>query len=318
MAPSRGPGPGSAQAAQHRSGPGGYWSRRHDFLALARLDRPVGILLLLWPTLWALWVAADGVPAPHLLLIFGVGVVLTRSAGCVINDFADRKLDLHVLRTRERPLTTGRISELEALVFCGLLLLPAGILVLFTNALTVALAVVATAVAATYPFMKRWTYLPQVVLGTAFGCSVPMAFAAQTGTVPVLAWLLFLANLFWTVAYDTWYAMVDRNDDLKVGIRSTAILFGEADVAMIAVLDAAALLTLLFLGYRLDYGWPWLLGLLVAAVLLLRQLYAGRTRTREASFDNFLGNIRVGAVIFAGLAVDRALSGPADAPWIAP
>lgn len=313
MASSRGP--GSGRAARH-GGLGGIWSRRRDFLALARLDRPVGILLLLWPTLWALWVAADGVPDPHLLLIFGAGVVLTRSAGCVINDFADRRLDRHVERTRERPLTTGRLTETEALRFCLALLLPAAVLVLFTNALTVALAVVAAAVAATYPFMKRWTYLPQVVLGTAFGCAVPMAFAAQLGSVPVLAWLLFLANLFWTVAYDTWYAMVDRDDDLRVGIRSTAILFGEADLPMIAVLDAATLLTLLLLGQRLGYGWPWHLGLVLAAILFLRQLYAGRSRSREACFGNFLDNIRVGAAIFAGLAVDRAVHGPADAPWI--
>jgi 4-hydroxybenzoate polyprenyltransferase len=317
VAPSRGPGPGSARAAR-QGAPWGYWARRHDFLALARLDKPVGILLLLWPTLWALWVAADGVPDLHLLVIFSLGVLLTRSAGCVINDFADRHWDRHVERTRNRPLTTGRITETEALVWCGVLVLPAAILVLFTNALTVGLAVVAAAVAATYPFMKRWTYLPQVVLGAAFGCSVPMAFAAQTGTVPTLAWLLFLANLLWTVAYDTWYAMVDREDDLQVGIRSTAILFGDADVAMIAVLDASALLALLFLGFRLDYGWPWFAGLLAASLLLLRQLYAGRSRTREACFANFLDNIRVGAVIFAGLAVDRALHGPATAPWLAP
>ena len=200
--------------------------RIRDFVQLTRLDRPIGIYLLLWPTLWALWIAAEGVPSLKNLLIFVLGVVLMRSAGCVINDFADRNFDGHVARTKNRPLATGRISPKEALLFFAVLVLLSFGLVLCTNATTVWLSFGALGVAALYPFMKRYTYYPQAVLGAAFSWGMPMAFTAETGELPAAAWLLFVANVIWTVGYDTYYAMADREDDLKIGVKSTAILFG--------------------------------------------------------------------------------------------
>jgi 4-hydroxybenzoate polyprenyltransferase len=207
--------------------------RAWDFIQLTRMDKPIGIYLLLWPTLWALWVAAKGVPSLGNLVIFVLGVILTRAGGCVINDFADRKVDGHVKRTEQRPMASGKISSKEALVFFALLMGVSFLLVLCTNAQTVWLSFGALALAATYPFMKRYTYYPQVVLGAAFSWGMPMAFTAETGSLPAAAWLLYIANLLWTVAYDTYYAMTDREDDLKIGVKSTAILFGDADRVII-------------------------------------------------------------------------------------
>ncbi len=282
-------------------------ARLPDYVALTRLDRPVGIWLLLWPTWWALWVAARGVPNLHEFVVFTLGVVLMRSAGCVINDVADRNLDGHVERTRARPLATGRVTVGEALVLFGVLMLLALGLVLTTNALTVQLALVAALLAASYPFMKRYTYFPQVVLGAAFGWGIPMAFAATGNDVPTVAWLLFVANLFWTVAYDTLYAMVDRDDDLRVGIRSTAILFGSADLTMIGILQALTLGTLVLAGMQWQAGALYWLGLFGALLLFAQQLWSVRSRGREVCFAAFLANNAVGMVIFAGIALDLAV-----------
>ncbi len=279
------------------------------WLEITRLNRPVGIGLLLWPTLWALWVAADGIPSTGNLVIFILGVVLTRSAGCVINDWADRDFDGHVERTQRRPLPEGRVRPSEALILAAALVGLAFILVLFTNLLTILLAIVAVALAALYPFTKRLTHLPQLFLGAAFSWAIIMAFAAETGTVPEAAWLLFVANLLWTVAYDTEYAMVDRPWDLKVGIKSTAILFGELDRLMIGILQAAFLLSLLLLGDRLDYGVAYFLGVAVAAGLCVWQQWLIRGRDLDACFRAFRSNNAAGIAILIGLITDRALAG---------
>lgn len=276
----------------------------NDYLQLMRLDKPVGILLLLWPTLWALWLAADGVPALDILLIFVLGVVLMRSAGCVINDYADRDFDGHVERTRNRPLAAGRVTPRAALVLFAVLVASAGILVLFTNALTIYLAFGALALAATYPYMKRHTYLPQVVLGAAFAWAVPMAYAAQTGTVPATAWLVYTTTVLWTVAYDTQYAMVDRDDDLKIGIKSTAILFGSADRMIIGVLQILVLLGLTMIGAQEALGFFYFVGVTAAALLFVYQQHLIRLRYREDCFRAFLNNQWVGLLVFAGLLMD--------------
>lgn len=283
--------------------------RLPGWLEVTRLNRPVGIGLLLWPTLWALWLAADGVPDLHLLLIFVAGVTLTRSAGCVINDYADRDFDGHVRRTWGRPIPGGRVRPGEALVLAAVLMLAAFVLALFTNALTIGLSVIAVALAILYPFTKRLTHLPQLFLGAAFSMAIPMAFAAQTGTVPTLAWLLFVANLLWTVAYDTQYAMVDRPWDLKVGIKSTAILFGELDRLMVGILQVAFLATLLMLGDRMELGWAWHAGLAAAAGSFGWQQWLMRRRDLDACFRAFRANNPAGLAIFAGLVLDRALVG---------
>ncbi len=278
------------------------------WLEVTRLNRPVGIGLLLWPTLWALWIAADGLPPTDLLAIFVAGVVLTRSAGCVINDYADRDFDGHVQRTRERPMPAGRVRPREALALATTLVLLAFVLVLFTNRLTILLAPVAVVLAALYPFMKRVTHLPQLFLGAAFSWAVPMAFAAVTGGVPTLAWLLFVANLLWTVAYDTEYAMVDRPWDLEVGIKSTAILFGELDRLMIGVLQGSFLLCMALLGQRLGYGFAYQAGLLAAAAGFLQQQWLMRGGDLDACLRAFKANNVVGIAILAGIAADRFLA----------
>ncbi len=278
------------------------------WLEITRLDRPVGIGLLLWPTLWALWVAADGVPSITNLVIFTLGVVLTRSAGCVINDWADRDFDGHVARTKGRPLPEGRIRSREALTLAAALVLVAFVLVLFTNLLTILLAPVAVALAALYPFMKRMTHLPQLFLGAAFSWAIIMAFAAETGSVPELAWLLFVANLMWTVAYDTEYAMVDRPWDLKVGIKSTAILFGDLDRLMIGILQLGFLFSLLLLGDRLEYGWIYMLGVAAAAAVCAWQQWLIRGRDLDACFRAFKSNNAVGILVLVGIIADRALA----------
>jgi len=266
-----------------------------------RLDRPIGILLLLWPTLWGLWVASLGRPGLLVLTVFVLGVVLMRSAGGVINDYADRDFDPHVERTRNRPLAAKRVSTREALVLFVVLCLLAFVLVLLLNRLTILLSFVGVFLAASYPFVKRYTHLPQVYLGVAFGWSIPMAFAAQTGEVPAVAWVLLLANLFWVVAYDTTYAMVDRQDDLKIGVKSTAILFGKWDRHMIALAHLISLLLLVKAGAMAGLGVLYYLGLVAAAGLAVYQQKMIHKRDPKLCFRAFLNNNWFGAVIFAGL-----------------
>jgi 4-hydroxybenzoate polyprenyltransferase len=275
-----------------------------DYARLARLDKPIGIYLVLWPTLWALWFAAQGLPSLDVLFIFIAGSVFMRSAGCVINDFADRKIDGHVERTKERPLVTGRITSKQALIFFGILCFLSFILVLFTNELTIYLSFGALALASAYPFMKRYTYLPQVVLGAAFAWSVPMAYAAQVNELPTHIWLIYLATVLWTVAYDTMYAMVDRDDDLKIGVKSTAILFGSADRAIIAFLQIFVVLILVLLADQLKMGQFYLLSIVVVSVLFVYQQHLIRHRDRDLCFKAFLNNNWVGMVVFIGLVLD--------------
>ncbi|MGL5948286.1 MAG: 4-hydroxybenzoate octaprenyltransferase [Aeromonas sp.] len=274
------------------------------YVQLARLDKPIGTLLLLWPTLWALWLAADGWPQPQILLVFVLGVCLMRSAGCVINDYADRDVDGHVRRTMRRPLPMGRVAPKEALGLFALLALIAFALVLTLNRLSVALSVVGLVLALAYPLMKRWFALPQLVLGLAFSWSIPMAYAAQAEQLSVEVWWLFVANMLWTVAYDTQYAMVDREDDRKLGLKSSAIFFGRRDKLMIGLLQGMSLLLLLGLGQWRGLGTAYYWGLLVAAALFVYQQHLIRARQREACFQAFLSNNYVGAALFVGLALD--------------
>lgn len=277
-------------------------SKFRALLQLIRFDKPIGTLLLLGPTLWALWIAAAGVPDYHLLFIFVAGTFVMRSAGCIINDLADRDMDGAVARTRERPLVTGAISVGEARALFLALLAVAFLLVLFTNKLTVALSFAGVALASTYPFMKRYTHLPQVVLGAAFSWGIPMAFAAQSGKLPAALWLLYLGNLLWTVAYDTEYAMVDREDDLAIGIKSTAILFGTCDRLIIGCLQVLCLLALYLAGTQFGLGPVYRVALLVVAGLFVYQQYLIRQRLPGHCFRAFLNNKWVGAVIFVGIA----------------
>jgi 4-hydroxybenzoate polyprenyltransferase len=277
--------------------------RWNAYWRLMRFDRPIGILLLLWPTLWALWMAAGGFPSPANLLIFTAGVVIMRAAGCVINDIADRDFDPHVERTRGRPLAAGELRTGQALVLLAVLLSLALLLVLLTNRLTIQLAFAGAALALAYPFFKRFTHLPQVVLGIAFGWSIPMAFAAETGAVPPVAWWLLLINTLWAVIYDTLYAMVDREDDLAIGVKSTAILFGRHDLWILRVLQVLMIAGLVALGLAQEFGYPWFLGVAVAAGLFAWQQQLVRHRERDACFRAFLNNNWVGFAIFAGLAI---------------
>lgn len=279
-----------------------------DFIQLMRLDKPIGIFLLLWPTLWALWIAGEGKPSIKISLIFLAGVVLMRSAGCVINDFADRKIDGHVERTKNRPIATGRILPLEALLLCAVLLLMAFILVLLTNLFTILLSVGAALLAGSYPFMKRYTYFPQVVLGAAFAWAIPMSFAAHLNTLPSHVWLIYTATLLWTMAYDTLYAMVDRDDDIRIGVKSTAILFGDADKLIIGILQISALLCLVLLGVQLKFGWFYYSGLILAAALFGYQQFIVRERDKAQCFKAFLNNNWVGMVIFFGIALQYAFT----------
>jgi 4-hydroxybenzoate polyprenyltransferase len=279
-------------------------TRLGDYARLMRLDKPIGIFLLLWPTLWALLIASEGHPDQKILVIFVLGVILMRSAGCVVNDYADRDFDRHVSRTQNRPLTSGRVTTREAkFLFLGLCLL-AFLLVLQLNSLTMLLSIAGVLLAAIYPFMKRVTHLPQVFLGAAFGWSVPMAFAAQTGAVPQIAWLMFLTTLLWATAYDTLYAMVDREDDLALGIKSTAILFGDSDRQIIGLIQVMVLLCLLMIGRQAEMGGIYYLGVLLAGVLVVYQQYLIRFRTREGCFQAFLNNNWFGMVIFLGILFD--------------
>jgi 4-hydroxybenzoate polyprenyltransferase len=277
-------------------------SQVRAYLQLMRLDRPIGSLLLLWPTLWALWLAAEGIPRVSVLLVFVGGVFVMRSAGCVINDFADRHVDGHVTRTQGRPLVSGRIRPIEALVLFGILVGLALALVLTQNNLTIELAFGALFFAAIYPFMKRVTHLPQLFLGLAFSWAIPMAFAAQSGSIPPIAWLLVIANSFWTIAYDTFYAMVDRDDDLKIGIKSTAILFGRRDKLIVGILQLATLLVLASIGCLQELGAVYYVGLTVAGGLFVYQQRLASRRERDGCFAAFLNNNYVGACIFVGIA----------------
>jgi 4-hydroxybenzoate polyprenyltransferase len=280
-----------------------YWQ-------LVRGNRPIGWLLLLWPTWWGLWLAAGGTPPLWPLVVFTLGVWLTRAAGCVINDYADRWLDPQVERTRERPLARGAVSGREALLVFAVLMLVAFALVLTLNRLTVYLSIAGVLLAMSYPYLKRYTYLPQVYLGMAFGWGIPMAFAALQGKVPPLAWVLYGANVLWATAYDTWYAMVDRDDDIRMGAKSTAILFGDLDLVALGVLYALFFGALALVGRDAGLGgWYWA-GLGVAAVLVAWEFIVARGREREACFRAFVHNHWVGAVVFAGLALALWQRGP--------
>jgi 4-hydroxybenzoate polyprenyltransferase len=273
-----------------------------DYVQLVRLDRPIGIWLLLWPTLWALWIAGRGKPDARLFVIFVVGTVLMRCAGCAINDYADRSFDPHVERTKERPLAAGRISPLEALVLFAALSLTALSLVLQLNGLTLLYAVAGAALAVSYPFVKRFLSVPQMYLGITFGWGIPMAFAAQLERVPRVAWLLLIANMLWVTVYDTIYAMVDRDDDVKIGVRSTAILFGDSDRHIIGTLQAMTLLSLYLIGGTLRMG-PWYYGGMIAGgIFFVYQLWLIRTRDRQACFQAFLNNNYFGMSVFLGIA----------------
>jgi len=281
-----------------------HWrTRLGQYWKLLRGDRPIGTLLLLWPTWWALWLASHGMPSWWTLFVFTVGVWLTRSAGCVINDYADRWLDPHVERTRSRPLATGAVSGREALAVFAVLMLVAFALVLTMNRLTILLSFVGLFLAATYPYLKRHTHLPQVYLGMAFGWGIPMAFAAVQGTVPPLGWVLYAANILWSTAYDTWYAMVDRDDDIRMGSKSTAILFGDLDLVIQGILYALVLLALALAGRQAQLGAFYWLGLLVAAGLIAWEFRMARHRERGPCFKAFLHNNWVGAAVFAGIAL---------------
>ena len=276
------------------------------YIALMRLDKPIGILLLLWPTLAALWIAAEGVPDLGVLIIFTLGVVIMRSAGCVINDYADRDIDGQVSRTAHRPLITGEIEAKQALILFSGLGVFAFILVLQLNFLTILMSIVGLFLAATYPFMKRYTYLPQVYLGMAFGWAIPMAFAAQTNTVPMMAWLLFLANIVWATAYDTFYAMADREDDLKAGVKSTAILFAEDDKVIIGFLQASFLMVMLLVGKQLEMSLIYYLAVLAVLGLFIYQQKITADRQPEQCIRAFLNNNWVGGVIFVGIVLHYA------------
>jgi 4-hydroxybenzoate polyprenyltransferase len=276
------------------------------YAELVRLNKPIGILLLLWPTLWGLWMAANGVPSLVVLLVFVAGTVLMRSAGCAINDYADRDFDLHVTRTAARPLAAKKISTTEALVVAAVLALIALLLVIvFLNRLTLWLSIIAAFLAASYPFTKRFFVMPQAYLGIAFGFGVPMAFAAIQGNVPAVAWWLMTANACWTIAYDTEYAMVDRDDDVKIGINTTALLFGRYDVAAVMFFYAAFLLVMVIIGQTLVFGPAYYAGLAVAAMIALFHFTLIRHRSRENCFKAFLHNNWIGAAVFAGIVLDH-------------
>ena len=275
-----------------------------EYARLMRLDRPIGIWLLLWPTLWALWISSRGKPNPRIFIIFVAGTVLMRSAGCAINDYADRSFDPHVARTKDRPLAAGRISPLEALMLFALLSMTALMLALQLNKATLLLAVVGGFLAISYPFIKRFLPVPQMYLGLTFGWGIPMAFEAQYEQVPRVAWLLLLANVLWVTVYDTIYAMVDRDDDLKIGVRSTAILFGDSDRHIIAVLQLMTLLSLYLVGGMIHMGYWYDAGLWAGAAFFVYQLWLIRARDRESCFRAFLNNNYFGMAIFIGMALE--------------
>lgn len=279
------------------------------YIKLTRLDRPIGILLLLWPTLWAIWIASNGHPPLLVVFIFTAGTVLMRSAGCVINDYADRDIDKHVKRTENRPITSGQIAPREALWLAATLAICAFLLILPLNNLTLLLSIPAVLLAGSYPYTKRFLAIPQAYLGIAFGFGIPMAFAAIQGSVPAVAWLMLLANIFWCVAYDTEYAMVDRDDDIHLGIHSSALFFGKYDVLAIMSCYAITLAILAYLGEILHLGITYNLGLLVAAGIAIYHYTLIRTRQRERCFKAFLHNNWFGAAVFGGIVVDYFVRG---------
>ncbi|MDH5409168.1 MAG: 4-hydroxybenzoate octaprenyltransferase [Gammaproteobacteria bacterium] len=275
--------------------------RLQQYLLLMRFNKPIGIFLLLWPTLWALWIASEGKPDLYILFVFVSGTILMRAAGCVINDFADRNIDPHVARTDQRPIATGKVSPREAIILFVVVCLTAFGLVLTLNTFTILLSFGGAALAIVYPFMKRYTHLPQVVLGMAFGWAVPMAFAAQTNELPRIAWLLYVIAITWPIIYDTMYAMVDREDDLKIGVKSTAILFGDGDRLIIGILQVLMFAGLWLIGQQLQFGYSYYFGMLLAAVLAIYHQYLIRERQPAACFKAFLHNNWLGAVIFLAI-----------------
>jgi len=281
-----------------------FLDRLEQYSLLIRLDRPIGIYLLLWPTLWALWIAAKGFPDLLVLFVFVSGVFLMRSAGCAINDFADRDIDPHVERTKDRPLAAGRISSKETLVVFSVLSLTAFSLVLLMNTLTIYMSFAGILLAASYPFAKRFHYMPQVHLGMAFGWAAPMAFTAQANEITVVTWLIFMATVLWATAYDTMYAMADREDDLKIGVKSTAILFGEADKIIIGLLQALLIFDLVLIGQNSDLGLYYYLGLTAASGLAIYQQFLIKDRDRQKCVKAFVNNNWFGFCVFLGIFVD--------------
>ena len=288
--------------------PADVLQRLDHYEKLLRLDKPIGILLLLWPTLWALWLSSNGRPSWKICWIFVLGTVLMRSAGVAVNDFADRNFDPHVERTRSRPLATGAIKPVEALIIAAVLALIAFVLILPLGRSVILLSFCALFLAISYPFTKRFFVLPQAYLGVAFGFGIPMAYAAHTGSVPAIGWLLLVANIFWTIAYDTEYAMVDRDDDRKLGIRTSAILFGNFDVAAVMICQALFLALMAWVGWRLMLAWPYYVGLVCAAMLAAYQCFLIRERDPQRCFRAFLDNNWLGCVVFAGIVLAYLLS----------
>ncbi|HEX6260967.1 MAG TPA: 4-hydroxybenzoate octaprenyltransferase [Woeseiaceae bacterium] len=293
----------SKNAAQARPAPG-FANQLKSYVQLMRLDKPVGVWLLLWPTLWALWLAGEGHPDGGVFIVFFFGVIVMRSAGCVLNDYADRNIDPHVYRTRARPLATGAVAPLEALMlFAALSLIAVGLAAMLNRPAQV-LAVIAAGLTIIYPFIKRFVSIPQFVLGAAFGWAVPMAFAAQTGQTAQLAWLVFGTALIWAVIYDTFYAMVDRSDDLRLGVKSTAILFGDADLFVLGGLQVLMLLAVVLIGEMAELGGWYLSSVAVAALLMAYHQWLARGRDPDGCFKAFLHNHYIGMAIFIGIVLD--------------
>jgi len=278
--------------------------RIEQYSQLIRLDRPIGIYLLLWPTLWALWIAAEGLPELLVLFVFMTGVFLMRSAGCAINDYADRDIDPHVERTKDRPLAAGRVTAKETLIVFSVLSMTAFALVLLMNSLTIYMSFVGIILAASYPFAKRFHYMPQVHLGAAFGWAAPMAFTAQANEITQVTWLIFMATVLWATAYDTMYAMADRDDDLKIGVKSTAILFGEADKLIVGLLQALLIFDLILIGTSSNLGLFYYIGLCAATGLAIYQQYLIKDRNKQKCIQAFVNNNWFGLCVFAGIFVD--------------